>query len=527
MSTIPEQRRTSIDLRRRVAQIAAVGALIVGTTATGVIAAGAVHTKPATHKVAHADPRGTVGVVTAVSPTGFTITTHAGVVLSIAVSSSTTYLDEYSSAPSLANVVIGEHVAVFGVLSSGTITATAVAIGDHGLPAAFGIVTAVSGGGFTMETPKGDAVTVNVTGATTYLDEAVATPSVANVTVGSKVAVYGVLSSATIAATAVAIAGAGSHGIPGGFGTVASVGTGSFTITTASGVDLTIDVSGSTTYIDEAVSSPSFANVTVGEHVAVFGVLSAGSLAATTIAIGAPISPAPLGQWGTVKAVGTGNFTIATHGGATITVQVSSSTTYLDALDSSPSIADVTVGAHVVVFGVLSAGTEAATAVAINPHAQPPVFGTVTSVGTSSFVIELKAGTTVTVDVSGSTTFLDEAVGSPSLANVAVDQHVAVFGPISAGTVSATAVAIADRGLHGGTGTVTSVGTSGFTIVTHAGITLTVTVSGATTFLDEAAGSPSFATMAIGQRVAVFGPLSAGTITATAVAIAGPGDHFA
>jgi hypothetical protein len=88
-------------------------------------------------------------------------------------------------------------------------------------------------------------------------------------------------------------------------------------------------------------------------------------------------------------------------------------------------------------------------------------------------------------------------------------------------------VAIADRGLHGGTGTVTSVGTSGFTIVTHAGITLTVTVSGATTFLDQAAGSPSFATMAIGQRVAVFGPLSAGTITATAVAIAGPGDHFA
>jgi hypothetical protein len=57
------------------------------------------------------------------------------------------------------------------------------------------------------------------------------------------------------------------------------------------------------------------------------------------------------------------------------------------------------------------------------------------------------SGTTLTVDVSSKTTYRDFGVASASLANVKVNERVAVFGTTSAGTVTATSVAI---GMTGG-----------------------------------------------------------------------------
>jgi hypothetical protein len=69
---------------------------------------------------------------------------------------------------------------------------------------------------------------------------------------------------------------------------VASVGDGTFTLTTKSGTTETVDVSSSTTYLDHDVTSPSIADVTVGEHVAVFGTSASGVITATGVAIGMP-----------------------------------------------------------------------------------------------------------------------------------------------------------------------------------------------------------------------------------------------
>jgi hypothetical protein len=77
---------------------------------------------------------------------------------------------------------------------------------------------------------------------------------------------------------------------------VATVGTGTFTITTKAGSTVTVDVGSSTTYMDQGVTSPTFANVTVGETVAVFGTEASGTVTATSVGIGTP--PGPGGKGG-------------------------------------------------------------------------------------------------------------------------------------------------------------------------------------------------------------------------------------
>ncbi len=162
---------------------------------------------------------------------------------------------------------------------------------------------------------------------------------------------------------------------PAAVGTVKSLGSGTFTLTTPSGTTVTVDVDSSTTYVDPEKSSPSIADVTVGAHVAVFGTDTADTVTATKVAIGGPPNGAGTGKppfggtppaaVGTVKSLGSGTFTLTTPSGTTVTVDVDSSTTYVDPEKSSPSIADVTVGAHVAVFGTDTADTVTATKVAI------------------------------------------------------------------------------------------------------------------------------------------------------------------
>jgi hypothetical protein len=78
---------------------------------------------------------------------------------------------------------------------------------------------------------------------------------------------------------------------PAAAGTVKSVGTDIFTLTTHSGTVVTVDVSSSTTYVDPKVTSASLSNVTVGEQVAVVGTDTSNTVTATKVLIGAPGGP--------------------------------------------------------------------------------------------------------------------------------------------------------------------------------------------------------------------------------------------
>lgn len=85
---------------------------------------------------------------------------------------------------------------------------------------------------------------------------------------------------------------------PAAVGTVKSVDTGTFTLTTQDGTTVTVNVGSSTTYLDHDVTSPSIANVTVGAHVAVFGTDTSNTVTATKVAVGAPPTGGPGGPGG-------------------------------------------------------------------------------------------------------------------------------------------------------------------------------------------------------------------------------------
>jgi preprotein translocase subunit YajC len=162
-----------------------------------------------------------------------------------------------------------------------------------------------------------------------------------------------------------------------------------------------------------------------------------------------------------VKSVGDDTFAVSTQGGTTVTVDVSASTAYMEKGVTSPTFADIKVGTQVAVFGTETSGTITATSVGIGAPPAPPAgggsggpggsggsgaapaaVGTVKSVGDDTLAVSTQGGTTVTVDVSASTTYMESGVTSPSFTDVKVGTQVAVFGTESSGTVTATSVCI-------------------------------------------------------------------------------------
>jgi hypothetical protein len=185
----------------------------------------------------------------------------------------------------------------------------------------------------------------------------------------------------------------------------------------------------------------------------------------------------PPGAAGTVASVGgssasgtcgtagsTGTFTLTTfRGDTTVTVDVTSTTTFSELGTPSASFADVCVGSEVFVLGSSVSSTTTtsdpttidATKVFIAP---PPTLtraataaGTVASVGGSSStgtcgtagasgtftLTSFKGGATVTVDVTSTTTFFEPGVSSASFADVCVGSQVFVLGS-SASTTSSS-----------------------------------------------------------------------------------------
>lgn len=287
-------------------------------------------------------------------------------------------------------------------------------------------------------------------------------------------------STTTTPTTPTAPDGPGWHGGFGGsppaaVGEVATVGTNTFTLASRGNVTVTVQVTATTTYVDPTVSSPTFATVKVGDHVAVFGTDTSNTVAATRVAVGGPGGPghsfggAPPAAVGTVATVGVGSFTVTIHDNTTVTVDVTGTTTYVDPAVSSPTFATVKVGENVAVFGADTAHTVTATRVAIGAiggpggpggpggrhgfgGTPPAAVGTVASVGVGSFTVTTPDNTTVTVDVSGTTTYQDPGVTSPGITDLKVGDRVAVFGTDTNNTVAATQVCIGGSALPSGPG---------------------------------------------------------------------------
>jgi len=90
-----------------------------------------------------------------------------------------------------------------------------------------------------------------------------------------------------------------------------------------------------------------------------------------------------------------------------------------------------------------TSGHSSTTAAWPTKHGTPPAAaGTVESVGTNTFTLKGRNGTTVTVDVSSSTTYRDGKVTSPRFTNVTKGEMVSVEGTTTSGVVTASSVSI-------------------------------------------------------------------------------------
>jgi hypothetical protein len=118
--------------------------------------------------------------------------------------------------------------------------------------------------------------------------------AVSSVVLGLAIATGGIAGAATAKSAGSAAGGLKPrHSVPFGgtrpaaFGTVKSIGTDTFTLTTHSGTVVTVDVTAvTTTYQERGVTAPTFADVKVGSHVAAVGTDTANTVAATRVLIG-------------------------------------------------------------------------------------------------------------------------------------------------------------------------------------------------------------------------------------------------
>jgi hypothetical protein len=143
---------------------------------------------------------------------------------------------------------------------------------------------------------------------------------------------------------------------------------------------------------------------------------------------------------GTVTAVAVGSFTLQSGKKPPVTVDVTTTTTYVERDVTTPTLLNVLAGDRVVVRGEpgSTSGTFAATSVRIIPpptHAYPGVVKglvTVTGGGNGYFTIVRGEGKkTFIVDFSSFTTYTEKGVTSPTIANVTAGEKVVVRGTAS------------------------------------------------------------------------------------------------
>jgi Domain of unknown function (DUF5666) len=169
---------------------------------------------------------------------------------------------------------------------------------DFTPPLVSGTVASVASSSFTVTTRAGSTATVKVTSSTKFSGSGIT--SLSSLKKGTVVAVYGTGTSPSVTATRVAagLAGAGRGRFPGGgafsggrsgaFGTITTIGSDSFTVSSRSGTTETVDVSSATTYSSGSGSLSGLTALKTGEEVIVQGTTSGSVVKATAIRVFQP-----------------------------------------------------------------------------------------------------------------------------------------------------------------------------------------------------------------------------------------------
>jgi Domain of unknown function (DUF5666) len=305
-------------------------------------------------------------------------------------------------------------------------------------PTLSGTVTAVAATSFVLKVQGGPSVVVTVNGSTVFAETgAVVQPT--GVSVGEQVTVTptGCRGHQGFGVTAERVLVVLSHVV----GTVESVGTGSFVLQLEGGLDVTVATSPATAFRMDGTRQ---SGVEAGQGVTAYGAsdpTDPSELDAEFVVITptpAPLPPPSGGGAvpllsGTVGTTASGSFVFTEAGGTVLTVDTTPATTYGETGEVS--------GPVVVASGDV---------VRVTPTATPPsgatsvtaarvvvvltqVTGTVESVGSHSFTLQLFGGLVLTVATSGTTVY---AEGGTIITGITTGQKVTAYGAADPGDPS-------------------------------------------------------------------------------------------
>ena len=353
-----------------------------------------------------------------------------------------------------------------------------------------GTISALGTNSITLKDHKGNTTTYTTTGTTTYFEGSTA-GVVGDLAVGEQVSLA-LTSTTPQTVTKVTICLERVSGV------VTTVAGNVITITGFHNTTLTVNVSGTTTYTSGGAAS-TLAAVVVGAQISAVGLpgSTAGSLNANSVNIWAPrvLTHAR----GTISALGTNSITLKDHKGNTTTYTTTGTTTYFEG-STAGVVGDLAVGEQVS-LALTSTTPQTVTKVTI---CLERVSGVVTTVAGNVITITGFHNTTLTVNVSGTTTYTSGGAAS-TLAAVVVGAQISAVGlpGSTAGSLNANSVNIwAPRVLTHARGTISALGTNSITLKDHKGNTTTYTTTGTTTYF-EGSTAGVVGDLAVGEQVSL------------------------
>ena len=371
------------------------------------------------------------GTVTGVSGNVISITGHNSTALTVDVSTSTTYTLG-GAASTLSAVVNGDTICATGLIGSSASTLNALSVKIYApivRTHVEGTITALGTNSITVQGHEGAPVAYTTTTATTF-QVGSSTSTASALAVGEHVAMT-LTSTTPQTVTAVEI-------FPTTFiGVVTGVSGNVISITGHNSTALTVDVSTSTTYTLGGAAS-TLSAVVNGDTICATGLIgsSASTLNALSVKIYAPIVRTHVE--GTITALGTNSITVQGHEGAPVAYTTTTATTFQVGSSTSTASA-LAVGEHVAMT-LTSTTPQTVTAVEIFPTT---FIGVVTGVSGNVITLKGHGSTTLTVNVSTSTTYTKHGSAS-SLSAVTNGSQIVATGLLGSNdtTLNATSVVI-------------------------------------------------------------------------------------
>ncbi|HXY44929.1 MAG TPA: DUF5666 domain-containing protein [Acidimicrobiales bacterium] len=239
--------------------------------------------------------------------------------------------------------------------------------------------------------------------------------------------------------------GPSAFGRIGAAGTVGTVGSASFTLTTRQGGTLTVDTTKSTTYF-EALSKVSASALKPGEQVAVVFTPPAAAPASSGATTTGSVTPTAAtvdiilpSLQGTVLSISGGTIVIEDSQGFHRTIDTTTSTTYSEA-GTTVSATAVTDGLDIVAFGSIAADHTDLDATTVEVTG-PVAGGKVTNVSGTTITVSAPWGTGSTKITTTSSTIFRNGDKSSSIVAVKLGDLLTAIGTrASDGTFAATAV---------------------------------------------------------------------------------------